>query len=50
MDYVRRTHYGIRTSTTQATAFAKDCSQPFITETAISSLAFVHIVTAIKTI
>lgn len=50
MGYAGRTRYGTRTSTMQATAFAKDCSQPFIREAAASSLLFVRVVTVIKNI
>lgn len=49
MDYAGRAQV-IWTSTTQATAFVKDCSQAFIKEVAASSLLFVQIVTVNKTL
>lgn len=49
MDYEGRAQV-IWTRITQATAFAKDCSQVFITEAAAFSLVFVQIVTVIKTL
>lgn len=49
MDY-EGTAQVIWSCTTQATAFAKDCTQAFITEGAASSLLFVQIVTLNKTL